>query len=732
MKKNVCNRLQKIGDYQVVGMIASTENAHLYRAMECVDGREEKLPYVLKELKRDISETVTPEKEKNFTHHIEMKTQKSILIPVLKVIHHEEKEYAVMQFYHHGKMLSECIEELEVLYGRGCIPLKVQIKLLCTILESLQELHTCLGGSEGRGYLHLDLHPGNIFLENCDVAQGQYGMAKFLDFQNALKMDAEGKAKGSLTDMGVTPGFAAPEQCFWDRQSGCVIYTEASDLYGIAAIGARMFTGRGITDYLDTYLEIVEECILSGNNEGIFLGSEFLQILKLGLGVNPKYRFQSALSMKKYLYTLLERLVEADSGQYYQLFSATYALFVPLKQMSPQGMVYHPVGFHRAVRSLRNEMERQDHDTARSHYIFCALWNMREFFETQIPDTDIQELILCGIESYNYLGDSNHAVSLYDQLQAVQGRLPLMEYLKLNNIAAEFYIDTFRYETALSLMEKNKRAFEQIQQVYWDVAEENGLNPEYASWIKEQAKTYMNYGRYLAYLHREGGLAYLEKALKEFEHEEDDRQITLSHILHYAAEEKNQELFEAYAREYLGVFLKEKGAAEILRILMEHAEGGALWRLWIFLKGMYYFYMPSLSAQEKEYFCDLLCQLVTGSFLRQEEAYPVEHVYKYAAFILWDECKIDKGLKKTANRAFVSAITCPKTERIDGTQPLTIRMLMKYQVMAMYLDKTGEAKACSELRTALMEHSRSSHWDTLVTILEQGCPLSEMLGYEHC
>ncbi len=726
----MCERLGKIGDYQVVGIIASTGNAHLYQAVECINGQNEKLPYVLKELKKDISESVTLKKEKEITHYIEIQSRKSILIPVLKVIREGEKEFAVMQLYHHGKILSECIEELEIMYGRGCIPLRIQLQLLCTILESLQELHTCIGGNREKGYLHLDLHPGNIFLENCDIEQGQFGTAKFLDFQNALKTDAEGKARGDMDMMGATPGFAAPEQYAWGGSAAGFVCSEATDLYAAAAIGARMFTGRRITGYMTSYLELVEEEILT-EKDGVFLSEQFARILRLGLSVNSKYRFRNVPAMKQYLYSLMERLTEAERGEYYQLFSSAYKALIPLNQMSPGKMIWHSSGFRRAVRSLRNEMDRQDHDTARSHYIFCGLWNMSEFFGNQISAADRQELALCGIESYNYLGDSNHAAKLFDWLQNMQTQLSVMEYLKLINIASEFYVDTFRYETALLLMEKNIEAFEKIRQVYREVALTNNLDPDAASRMKEYARTCMNYGRYLAYLHREGGAAYLQKALEEFD-EEDDRQITLSHILHCAIEEKDQKLFECYVREYLGVFLEEKSAADILYMLMEQAEDGTLWRVWIFLKGMYQFYMPLLSGQEREDFCQVLCLIMTDYDLGRNGAYPAEHIYKYIALILWDESERDEDMRKIACKAFMSALACPKTEQIDKRKPLTIRMLMKYQMTAVWLNKCGEETSCNELRDALLEHSRRSGWNELVTVLEQGHSLWDILGYEHC
>ena len=718
----------RIGDYQITRTIVSTGNACLYQAVEWVEGHKEKLPYVLKELKRSISESVTLQKEKDITHYIEIQSKKSILIPVLKVIRNGKKEYAVMQLYHHGQILSECIDELEGKYGKGRIPLFIQLHILYTILESLQELHTCIRGEESRGYLHLDLHPGNIFLENSNVVQGKFGTAKFLDFQNALKMDADGRALGDLTVMGVTPGFSAPELYVFGGEQKRQVYTEGADLYTVSAIGARMLTGRWITDSFHTYLELLEKENWEERGEN-FLTSQFIELLKLGLGTNPKYRFQNALAMKRSVNALLERLQELHSCRYYQLFSSAYKMHIPHQQIWARGMTYHSAEFHRAVELLREEMNRQDHDTARSHYLFCALWKMKDAFGKQIPDDDVYELTLCGIESYNYLGDSNHAADLFDRLQKVQGEMPLMEYLKLINNAAEFYIDTFRYEAALSLMRKNKNAFDQIRQVYFDVAGNHGLNPVSASRMSERAKTYMNYGRYLTFLHREGGLEYLKEALEEFDEKEDNRQITLSHILHYAVEMREKELFEAYAEMYLGCCFTEKNAYETLQILMEQ---GALWRLWIFLKSIYYFYMPLFQPQEKRQFFDLLCVLAEGDQLPQSGAYPIEHIYKYIALILWEGAETCAKWKEAADKAFSAAMTCPGKEQIDPDCPLTIRMLMKYQIAAIYLEKTGKKKACDELRDILLEHSGRSGWDTLTEVLKQGCPVSELLGYEHC
>ena len=108
-----------------------------------------------------------------------------------------------------GMFLNEAIRLLEETYGKGQIPRRIQLCIIIGILESLKALHS---GNGKEGYLHLDLHPGNLFLENVtkkDLLLGEVSPnVCFLDFSEARKihhMDAQ------TEEISYTAGYAAPE-----------------------------------------------------------------------------------------------------------------------------------------------------------------------------------------------------------------------------------------------------------------------------------------------------------------------------------------------------------------------------------------------------------------------------------------------------------------------------------------------------------------------------------------
>ena len=165
-----------------------------------------------------------------------------------------------MQFKKHGLFLKQAVEKLEAEYGVGKIPLNIIFSIIKEILMSLSVLHN-FKHKEQTGVLHLDLHPGNIFMENTDIATGRVGSAKFIDFSSALSMNENGVAYREKEDISITPGYCAPEQFYTGEN-----YDASTDLYAVAAICYRMITGIIIRDTFVSYGELLENEMYTGEN----------------------------------------------------------------------------------------------------------------------------------------------------------------------------------------------------------------------------------------------------------------------------------------------------------------------------------------------------------------------------------------------------------------------------------------------------------------------------------
>lgn len=121
------------------------------------------------------------------------------------------------------------------------------------LLRIAREIARGLAAAHGRGLVHRDVKPSNIWLESPDAA------VKVLDFGLARGAGGSGAADENLTQSGAivgTPAYMAPEQAKGEKVDA------RCDLYGLGVILYRMATGilpfQG-TDALSTLLAVTTE-----------------------------------------------------------------------------------------------------------------------------------------------------------------------------------------------------------------------------------------------------------------------------------------------------------------------------------------------------------------------------------------------------------------------------------------------------------------------------------------
>lgn len=705
MKRNTGDM---IGNYKIEGCIKETHNAYLYKAVLLEDnGDQAKLPYVIKQYKEDIH--MDNNKEIKITQDIDSNCSDSIVVPILhRKWDEKEKVYAVMQSREQGgKFLCDLIEELEK--GGNRIPISVQLDILEKLLSSVKSLHECLKKDEiYEGYLHLDLHPGNIFVESVDVTQTpiKIGAVKFIDFYNALPIRRVDKT-AERTDkdaIGITAGYSAPEIDITGRK--CFSY--AADLYSVAAIAARMYTGKNVKDMLANFDKGVQECECICT-EVPLVDMLMKKFILCGLEYNSRYRYNTAQDMMSFLSNV--KKCEENKHVYYDLFATAYDLCITTNEV--ESFKIEKNKFEDAVRKLDQVLHSNDIDRGKCLYIFELLWKMKP---KDLSEDSMYKLISSGIASNNHYAKTDKVMELCEELEKHKTQMPLMDYLDVVNRCAVAYADSYKINCAYDMIYNNVESLEKIKGIYAQVACENQMNKEISSKMILLGRSYSALGCYATMLgeYEEAGKMF-DNALNEFAMSPDNRKITMSHMLHYSVETKDKNLFKQYAAEYLeGNFdtiddvkvVYDRYVKEICDNINDNIGKciSILYKMYALVKGIYSFYMEEMNAEFVEDIYDFICN---EDIVKLGE-HPLQLIYKYNGMILdayyknngcANEC-LDK-----VNDAFMKSLTCIRDGAIDMGKPLNIYMLITYQTMAIYNILTSQEKENEELLECMLGHA---------------------------
>lgn len=139
------------------------------------------------------------------------------IVRVTDVFEENGTAYYVME-YIDGESLSQMLRR------RGYIPEHEAVGYILQVADALAYVH-----SQNR--LHLDIKPGNIMVDGR-------GRAVLIDF-GASKQYDEVNGENTSTLMGLTPGYASPEQMGKDVKK----FLPATDIYSLGATFYKLLTG---------------------------------------------------------------------------------------------------------------------------------------------------------------------------------------------------------------------------------------------------------------------------------------------------------------------------------------------------------------------------------------------------------------------------------------------------------------------------------------------------------
>lgn len=713
-----------VGDYKILCTICKTESSCLYAVENCsVTGSKDELPYVLKEMNLDETGTSTLEYEKKISQDIENSLEKSVAIPAMTVFEQDGKEYAVMHMAKNGKFLSEIIEMLEESSEEEEWKAELIFKIIDAVLISLGELH--------KKYLHLDLHPGNIFLENFDFETMTAGFAKFIDFYSAVEINEEGKGI-KKEHLSFTNGFTAPEQL----NSKQFIFSASADTYAVAAITARIFLGK---DFLSKTEELDagygKELIYHGQNP--ILDILLRKFLICGLEYSEDYRFTDTDRMRKTLSVLMESIQVYKTSDYYRLFELAYSMLVSRSEINIDGLKFDGRSFSASVAALSGSLYQREPNVEKCLFIFELLWKMKKKFQAQMWSGDWISLIKSGIACYNHVGQSRKAYALFEELEGMKQQIHVLEYLSIRNRAAVFLADSYRYEEACEMMKKNVAQLEKIKDTYKKAAQDLEMEVADCCQVTDLARSYSALGQYMTFLRLwdsendillqgDPEAAFL-KAIQEFGQQTINQNITYSHLLHYAIQrkdEKGKQIFEKYRKAYFG---REGNIFEQIDETLEKWE--FKYELYVLLKAIYTYYIEEVNEE----FAEKIYGMLTNRKLLNCKEHPIELIYRYMGLILYEYNK-KKGtspVDEYVKDAFVNAVTCMEPAQIDMEKDLTIIMCISYHSMWKFNCITGQENRNEELIDLLQEHCQRSGWKELREKLQEMQDLDKVFEYEY-
>lgn len=691
--------------YKITKKFRIDDKSHLYEAERVGTDNSNGLKYLAKRYTDEQLLSGLDDRERIISQDLENRSGKSIVIPILSTEKIGNHKYNIMQFKGNGVFVEEIIPLLKcgniAEYDRH----RMAISITQEILHSLEMLH--------HYYLHLDIHPGNVFLESFNLNSKEAGHAKFIDFANAtmVKQIPEREAY----HYGVTEYFSAPELIMGENWA----ISEATDLYSVCALFSALI--------LDDYRLATEseEFVIQSEQEAVFdkienpIFAKMLQsAFKIGLAENPDYRFSDTESMCRFLQEMETSDCLFYERKYYDLLKLSYRLMVRYEDDICCRLfeVFREDTYIQAVFQLSKDLNSNIIKPRECFYIHKYLWNA--FKIKQIKNQRVAvSLLSSGIACCNHLGKAELALAYISELESLKSIVPIMDYLTIQNRAAVLYHDRYEYEKANAIAEKNIKSLEELKKSYRIIADFNEMAEDSCK-ITSLGRAYSVSAVGKVFMKKEDPMPYFERALEEFGEDKGNRMITIAHILHYAMESKKRELYEKYATEF---FSLRAGQESYTRMDLQEIRS---YKLFIYLKSIYVFYREQVDDSFYEKLLELEGILCTEDI----GIHPYELIYKYMALLMLSCSKH----KKEAERFFLKSVSVIDEGIIDTERSMNIIMCISYQTLSLYYKLIGDKDKEKEIKQTFMKHLSQDHWDKMYEYVKQkSTDVSALLNGEY-
>ena len=287
------------GKYDIEGEIARGGVGAVFRARE----RETGKPFALKVLieGEDVGET----ERDRFRHECE--TAKALSLPGMVHVHEvgeqDGRPYMAMELIE-GKSLDKVISERSLTVNA------------CLLL--MKSVAATVGALHEAGYVHRDLKPGNILLDQFDTPKvADFGLVKSLD--EVTRMTASGLVCG-------TPAYMSPEQARGDGKN----VDPRSDVWALGAVLYETLAGEPpfkADNALKLMLRITKEQPRKLSHANRKVPSEVEAIVMKCLDKNPARRYLNGRALATDIATFLEggKLQSTSQSKMRQMFAVASA-----------------------------------------------------------------------------------------------------------------------------------------------------------------------------------------------------------------------------------------------------------------------------------------------------------------------------------------------------------------------------------------------------------------------
>lgn len=255
-----------------------------------------------------------------------------------------------------------------------------------------------------------------------------------------------------------------------------------------------------------------------------------------------------------------------------------------------------------------------------------------------------------GMTAFNHLGKSDVSVACFEKCQALTHTVPLETYMETIRRRIVAKIDCYKYEEALEIAKYVVDVEEQIQHIRASLP------------MGKQAislgQSYSQLGQVYAYMERPEAESYFLPAIDIFTVDTDDYYRTVSYLLHYYIDAKQQDAYERWAPNYFGGHLN---IVDQLAFLLNMTSDEKIvqhesYALYVYIKALYQFYRARINKELMETLIKL-GRTVGATLDAAPKGHPWELIFTYLALLAYEKgYKVDaEYFRSCIGRSVVNA-----------------------------------------------------------------------------
>ena len=286
----------------------------------------------------------------------------------------------------------------------------------------------------------------------------------------------------------------------------------------------------------------------------------------------------------------------------------------------------------RAIESFVNYANQSRLDEGKLHYLYQHL----EYILEDIKDMSCIDKALVyafydsGMTAFNHLGKSDLAVDCFHKCQELTYTVSLETYMQTVRRRIVAKIDGYDYEEALELAKYVVDVEEQIQAIRTPL--------QMGKRAISLGQSYSQLGQVYAYMERPEAESYFLPAIDIFTVDTDDYYRTVSYLLHYYIDAKQQDAYERWAPNYFGGHLN---IVDQLAFLLNMTSDEKIvqhesYALYVYIKALYQFYRAGIDKELMETLIKL-GRTVGATLDAASKGHPWELIFTYLALLAYEK-----------------------------------------------------------------------------------------------